>query len=362
MNTESTLNASMHTNRSINVGIIGVSGYTGLELLKLLTQHHVFNLCYVANTQGDTRIGDIHKMLDSMCIADLPISQANAKEAVEKCELIFLALPHKSAMAMAKDIFALKSDIKIVDLSADYRLNAANYEKHYCPHTDKENLANAIYGLPEYYRDSIKKAHLVANPGCYPTATLLALLPFMPYIDTQCAVFIDAKSGVSGAGKSLTQNTHFPHINENCFSYSPLTHRHQIEIIQKCEDLTKQSLELSFIPHLMPLTRGMLVSIFATLKSPLTQTQIDEILHTRYKNEPFIRIRKHPVSIAHTAGSHFCDIFAMSNMNTDNKHIYINSSIDNLLRGASSQALANANLMCGLDESLGIPKLSHGLF
>ncbi len=343
---------------SINVGIIGVSGYTGLELVKLLINHPIFNLNYVANTQGGAELAQIHKMLSSLDLAHLPIYQADAKAAIESCSLLFLALPHKNAMAMTKEIFALKHNAKIIDLSADYRLNTANYESYYCPLIDKENLAHAVYGLPEYYRKDIQKAHLIANPGCYPTATLLALLPFVPYIDGSCGVFVDAKSGVSGAGKSLTDNTHFPHINENLFSYSPLTHRHQIEITQKCHDISKEGLDIVFVPHLMPITRGMLVSVFATLKAPLSSQEAQEILSQAYKNEPFVRIRENPVSIAHTAGSHFCDIFVASS----GKNLYINSSIDNLLRGASSQALVNANLMCGLKENLGVPLVSYGLY
>ncbi|TLD89962.1 N-acetyl-gamma-glutamyl-phosphate reductase [Helicobacter sp. MIT 03-1614] len=339
----------------INVGIIGVSGYTGLELVKLILAHPIFKLSYIANTQGEMHLDEIHKMLFSL--SHLPVCKADAKEAVDKCELIFIALPHKSAMTMVREILSIKP-IKIVDLSADYRLNAKNYTAHYCPHIDTENLASAVYGLPEYNRALIQKSHLVANPGCYPTASLLALLPFLDYIDSSCGVFIDAKSGVSGAGKSLTENTHFPHINENLFSYSPLTHRHQIEIAEKCQTIGAKEMDIVFVPHLMPITRGMLISIFATLHSPLNSQEAYEILLNAYKNEAFVRIRKSPVSIAHVVGSHFCDIFVA----TTNKNIYINSSIDNLLRGASSQALLNANLMCGLDEHLGVPNIPYGIF
>lgn len=342
----------------IRVGIIGVSGYTGLELVKLLINHPVFELSYVANTQGEGELQDIHKMLASLCFSHLQIQKANPKTALESCELLFLALPHKSAMEMTQEIFALNPQAKVIDLSADYRLNAANYEKYYCPHTDRENLAHAIYGLPEYNRQYIQSAKLIANPGCYPTATLLALLPFSAYINPACGVFVDAKSGVSGAGKSLSENTHFSHINENLFSYSPLMHRHQIEISQKCYDITGNSLDIAFVPHLTPITRGMLVSIFATLHSPLSSQQAYEILHNAYKDEPFVRIRTNPVSIAHVAGSHFCDIF----VTTSGKNLYINSSIDNLLRGASSQALVNANLICGLEEQLGVPQIPYGIF
>ena len=341
--------------KRIPVGIIGVSGYTGLELLKLLLQHPVFEVCYLANTQGETRIDEIHKGLSQIC--DVSVQKADAKKAAQMCDLVFLALPHQQAMLTAKEILAF-GNTKVIDLSADYRLNAQNYEQYYCAHQDTENLKHAVYGLPEYNKDSIQNASLLANPGCYPTATLLALLPFVDYIDEQCGVFVDAKSGVSGAGKSLTTNTHYPHINENLFSYSPLKHRHQIEIEEKCLLFGKKLLQIDFVPHLTPLTRGMLVSVFAHLKSPMSPLKANQILQRFYASQPFIRIRENPVDISSVAGSHFCDIF----VSTRGKSLYVNSSIDNLMRGASSQALLNANLMCGLEEHLGIPRIPYGIF
>lgn len=343
----------------IKVGIIGASGYTGLELIKLLLHHPIFELCYIANTQGAQSLAHIHPMLESTPFASLPIHAANANDALRECELIFLALPHRHAMNFAREIFRLNADIKVVDLSADYRLSAEHYEAYYCEHIDKENLAHAVYGLPEYNAQSIESARLVANPGCYPTASLLALLPFAPYIDEEQAVFIDAKSGVSGAGKTLTENTHYPHINENLFSYMPLKHRHQIEIAEKCLSIGKSDLDIAFVPHLLPLTRGMLVSIFARLKKPLCLSEVNEILGLSYKNAPFVRIRSEPVSIAQVAGTHFCDIFVSL---YDESTLFISSAIDNLLRGASSQALANANIMCGLEHSLALPDVGFGVY
>lgn len=347
--------------RQIKAGIIGISGYTGLELAKILLSHPVFKLSYIANTQGESTLAKTHTMLDSLPLGDLPIRKANAQEALG-CEVLFLALPHKSAMAMAQEILTFcktkSKAIKIIDLSADYRLSAENYEANYCVHTDKENLKHAIYGLVEYNRQHIRNATLVANPGCYPTATLLGLLPFVSYLQDSNPVFIDAKSGVSGAGKTLSDNTHFAHINENLFAYSPLTHRHQTEIAEKCVTLGQKELDIHFVPHLSPITRGMLVSIFATLKSPLSTKEARGILASIYEGESFIRVREEPVKMSSVIGSNFCDIFVMCK----NNGIFINTAIDNLLRGASSQAVINANIMCGLDESLGIPQIPYGLF
>lgn len=330
----------------VSIGIIGVSGYTGLELIKIISQHPVFRIDYIANSDGGQQISDLHPSLQG--VFDFPIEKANVKEAARKCELVFLALPHKSSMEFTQKI--LEHNVKVVDLSADYRLSQENYESNYAQHTDSKNLKQAVYGLTEYAKDFIKNATLVANPGCYPTATLLGLLPFLPYLEEE-SVFVDAKSGVSGAGKKPTTNTHYPHINENMFSYSPFLHRHQIEIEEKCQIFGNKPLRVNFIPHLTPLTRGMLVSIFGRLKTKLDPL---ELLRNHYKNNSFIRIKESPVEIASVTGTHFCDIFAIAR----GKDFYTGVAIDNLLRGASSQAVANANLMCGLEAHLALPKVA----
>lgn len=331
----------------IKVGIIGISGYTGLELVKILINHQKFELCYVANTRGEDSLYNLYPNLVN-ATTNLDIQTINL-DSIKKLDLVFLALPHKESMRLTPEI--LNRGVKVVDLSADYRLSLQNYEANYCKHLDSTNLKHAVYGLIEWNKEAIKNASLVANPGCYPTASLLGILPFMPYIDDS-SIFIDAKSGVSGAGKSPSDNTHYPNINDNMFSYSPLKHRHQIEIVEKCELFGKRKIKVNFIPHLSPFTRGMLVSIFVRLREPINPL---EVLNKAYKNEPFIRIREQPVSVKHTVGSHFCDIFALS----DGCDLYINTSIDNLLRGASSQAIANANLMCGLESSYALPNIAY---
>lgn len=337
------------------VGIIGVSGYTGAELVRILHFHPKFEIAYLANTQGGMKLCEIHPQFFG--ILDTEVQKADVKQACQKCDILFLALPHKSAMEFVKEIYERidsKKIPKIIDLSADYRLNLAHYERTYCAHVDKENLKSAVYGLPEYAHDSIKCAKIVANPGCYPTASLLALLPFLPYIQKE-GIFIDAKSGVSGAGKKLTDDTHFPNINENLFAYAPLAHRHQIEIEEKCAKFGGiENLQVHFVPHLSPLSRGMLVSVFATLKSEVREDfEPLEILRCTYKESLFVRICTTPPRISNVRGSNMCDIFALKR----GRAVFISSAIDNLLRGASSQAVVNANLMCGFDEDCGIPKV-----
>ncbi|MDY0052883.1 MAG: N-acetyl-gamma-glutamyl-phosphate reductase [Aliarcobacter sp.] len=332
----------------MNVAIIGASGYTGLELIKILINHPKFNISYIANTTGDINVQDLHPCLKG--VIDLDVSLANAVDVAKVADLAFLALPHKASMAFAKDLLNL--GVKVVDLSADYRLELDAYEKHYCEHTDKEHIKDAVYGLPEYFKDDIRNAKLIANPGCYPTASLLALLPFIDYIDTNAPIFIDAKSGVSGAGKNLSETTHYCQINDNVHAYNPFKHRHMPEISEKVRVLKGIDVSINFVPHLLPLTRGMLVSVYATLKEDI---DVNEVLNNTYKDNEFVRIRNKPVDVKSVAGTNFCDLFVAKNANA----LFVSSAIDNLLRGASSQAVVNANIMCGYEEYEGIPKIAY---
>ncbi|WP_417326038.1 N-acetyl-gamma-glutamyl-phosphate reductase [Halarcobacter sp.] len=332
----------------MNVAIIGASGYTGLELIKILINHPTFNISYIANSTGEQNVQELHPCLKD--IIDVEVSKADANEVAKVADLAFLALPHKTSMSFAKELLEL--GVKVVDLSADYRLELETYEEHYCPHEDKEHIKDAVYGLPEYYKEELKSSKLVANPGCFPTAALLALFPFIDYIDTNTQIFIDAKTGMSGAGKGLKEVTHFGHLNENCHAYNPFKHRHMPEIQEKVKLVKGVDCQINFVPHLLPITRGMLVSVFATLKEDV---DVNKVLEEAYKDSPFVRVRNTPVDLKSTAGTNFCDIF----VETNGKALFVNSSIDNLLRGASSQAVVNANLMCGLDEEEGIPKIAY---
>jgi len=332
----------------MNVAIIGASGYTGLELIKILINHPKFNIVYIANSIGEINVQNLHPCLKK--VINIEVEKANVKEVAKVAKLAFLALPHKTSMLFAKEL--LKLDVKVVDLSADYRLDLETYEKYYCPHEDKEHIKTSVYGLPEYYKEDLKNATLVSNPGCYPTASLLALLPFIDYIQENTPIFIDAKSSVSGAGKKLTKMGNFVHLNENHHAYKPFNHRHMPEIKEKIKKLKNKDFQINFVPHLLPISRGILVSIYGTLKDEI---DVEKILNEAYLNDKFIRIRKEPVHIKSTAGTNFCDIYALR----DKKALFINSSIDNLLRGASSQAVVNGNIMCGYDEDEGIPKLAY---
>ncbi len=335
--------------RKVAVGIVGASGYTGLELVKILLQHPYFELTYIAGSEDIQSITEIHSSLKN--VFEQSIHKACIDGAKECCSLLFLALPHKKAMEFAKK--ALEAEMKVVDLSADYRLNEQTYKQYYTEHIDKEHLKEAVYGLIEWQRGLIQKARLVANPGCYPTASLLGLLPFTPYIDIGYPIFIDAKSGVSGAGKTLSYNTHFVNINENMFAYAPFSHRHEPEIYEKLCLLGDCKAQIRFVPHLVPLSRGMLISAFVRLKAHNIDTL--SLLKDCYKGERWIRICDSPVSVKNVAGTHFCDIYIQHK----DRDLWINVAIDNLLRGASSQAVFNANLMCGFDEETAIPFVAY---
>lgn len=331
--------------KKIKVGVIGASGYTGLELVKILIKHPNFELSYVANSEGDSTIDELYPLLSGVC--DMAVSKADATEASQKCELVFLALPHKTAMAFVEPLIEL--GVKVVDLSADYRLPLDVYEEHYTKHTDVKNLEHAVYGLPELVGSKLKEAKLVANPGCFPTSAILGLLPFMDKRVANTPIIIDSKTGVSGAGKKLSDVTHFVNVNDNLFAYNPLLHRHAPEIAQK---LGVSFDEVNFVPHLIPLTRGMISSIYIQ-----TQGEFDafEVLKEFYKDAPHVRVSKNPVDMKNVAGTNFCDIYVKQKGGI----LFISSAIDNLMRGASSQAVVNANIMMGLDETTGIPDIAY---
>ena len=331
--------------KKINVGIVGATGYTGLELVKILLKHPNFDLVYIANSEGGTTINKLHPSLNGICEDE--VKKADVSDMAELCELVFLALPHKTAMAYVKPLIA--KGVKVVDLSADYRLDLETYEEFYCPHTDKENLTHVVYGLPELNREALKNASLVANPGCFPTSAILGLLPFLNKRSQNTPIVIDAKTGVSGAGKKLSEVTHFVNVNDNLFAYNPLGHRHAPEIAQKIGVAFD---DVHFVPHLVPVTRGMISSIYIQVDTAFDEV---ELLREFYKNDIHVRVSDTPVDMKNVAGTNFCDIYVKRKGNM----LFISSAIDNLMRGASSQAVVNANLMMGIAEDVAIPDIAY---
>jgi len=334
--------------KQIPVGIVGVSGYTGLELVKMLITHPYFELKYVANTEGGTWLTELHPILDG--VFNLDVKKVDIKEIADTCKLVFLALPHKTAMNTAKELLAC--GVRVVDLSADYRLSLESYEKNYCKHEDADNLRHAVYSIPELHGNSAFGVNLIANPGCHVTASLLALAPFLSYIDLAQPIFIDSKTGISGAGKSPNATVHFVSVSDNVDPYNIIKHRHAIEIEEHASLLVGKDVKVTFVPSHMPMIRGMLASVYATLKHDI---DVKTIIHSFYKDKAFIRVRKDPPHTKTVVGTHFADVYA----DTNNKALVSFCAIDNLLRGASSQALANANIMFGYEEGLAIPKVAY---
>ncbi|MBF0511455.1 MAG: N-acetyl-gamma-glutamyl-phosphate reductase [Candidatus Omnitrophica bacterium] len=336
----------------IRVAILGVSGYTGIELLGLLLKHPGVRVTYVSanNTQG--AIQDLFPQFLNQ--TTLVCQKTDVKEAAAQCDLAFLALPHTESMNVVPSL--LKAGVKVIDLSADYRLKTPKvYEKWYGQkHKDTKNLKEAVYGLPELYRQKIKKAHFIANPGCYPTATILGLAPLVSTRKDIQSIIVDAKSGVSGAGRKPVVGLLASELNGNFKAYKVLCHQHTPEIDAQISILSHHALHAHFVAHLLPITRGILNTIYVQLKNGITLNQVHQLYKKFYKMEPFVRLHglNAQPEIKNVANTNFCDIgLAVS---PDKKMVVITSAIDNLVKGASGQALQNMNIMCGFNEIEGL--------
>ncbi|MBC8440783.1 MAG: N-acetyl-gamma-glutamyl-phosphate reductase [Deltaproteobacteria bacterium] len=337
----------------INVGIAGASGYTGVELVKLISNHPETKLCAVtSNSYKDSSLTDIFPSMrgfENLICEDLDIQSLS-----RKIDIMFLALPHKISMEHVPAL--LDHKIKVIDLSADYRFtNAASYESVYQEHTSKHLLEQSVYGLSEIYRNQIKESNLVGNPGCYPTSILLPLLPLLKEgLILPDGIISDSKSGVSGAGRTLSLTTHFCEANESFTAYKIGNHRHTPEINEILSIHAQQKVSITFVPHLLPLTRGMLSTIYAQATDNATEEKIRKTFHAYYSDEPFLRIldkNMYP-AISHVRGTNCCDIGFHFDERT--KKIIIISAIDNLLKGAAGQAVQNMNILFGLDDQTGL--------
>jgi N-acetyl-gamma-glutamyl-phosphate reductase len=340
----------------LKVAIIGASGYTGFELIRLSVQHPQIELVAVSSEKFTGKaVGEVFPSLGDT--VKLTFHALSEQEEVREADFVFSALPHSESMGVVPRL--IEQGKKVVDLSADFRLRTADlYEQWYKKHTAPALLKEAVYGLPEVYREKIRHAQLVANPGCYPTAVLLALIPAVQegLIDLK-SIIIDAKSGVSGAGRSPVLNSLFAEANEGVKPYKIGAHQHTPEIEQELGLIAQQQVSLLFTPHLMPMNRGILITAYATPKTTIAQKDIFNIYHTFYQNDRFVRVC--PIdtvpSTQQVKGSNYCDIGIIVDAKT-NRLILI-AAIDNLVKGASGQAIQNMNIMAGLEEDLGITQL-----
>ena len=337
----------------INVGVIGATGYTGEEIIKILVKHKNVRLtCLEAALEKEAPINEILPSISEKI--DLVCMKPDEEKAKALADLLFLALPHKVSMKVAP-VF-LKAKKKVIDLSADYRLDAEEYEKWYgVKHEDKANIKEAVYGLPELFREKIEKAVFIANPGCYPTSVILSVAPLLEKgLIEPDQIICDSKTGITGAGRKPGWNLENPDVKDNFKAYKVNNHQHLPEMEKILRDICKKDVKITFIPHLLPLERGILSTIYLRLKKGKSYEDIAGIYKEKYVGCPFVRIKpagQFP-QLKEVAFTNFFDLGFT--VDADKKMIIAISAIDNLLKGAAGQAVQNMNIMCGFRETEGL--------
>jgi len=326
----------------LSVGVVGGTGYTGSELLRLLCVHPGVQLEIATSRREEgNSVADVHPHLRGL--VDMEFSGFDSRAIADSCDIVFLALPHRTAAEHVEQLW--EHDVKIVDLSADYRLAPDMYEKVY----GKSNpfVKPAVYGLPELHPE-VAGARLVANPGCYPTGAILSAAPLVKAGLVELAIF-DSKSGISGAGAAPTTVSHYPNMAENVIPYSVTNHRHKAEITQELGLLGDAGVR--FTPHIFPGIRGILTTAHLVLRRGVTDEEVGRLYGEFYDGAPFIRLQG--VHLASVRGTNFCDISWEINENKPDEVVVL-SVIDNLVKGAAGAAVQNMNLMSGMDEKLGL--------
>ena len=346
----------------IRVGVVGATGYAGAETVRLVCGHPQMELVRATSTkEAGTRIDALYPGFIGTCSIELVAPDAD--DLAQSCDLVFLAVPHTGALALAPQLTA--AGVKVVDLSADYRLSdPAVYEAWYAPHTSRELLAQAVYCIPELNRADLqvlanadpRTPRLVANPGCYPTATTLAAAPVLAagLLAAGATVIVDAISGVSGAGKGCNARTHYCSADENLEAYGVAKHRHQPEIAQNLGRLAGRDVPVIFTPHLAPLKRGLLSTVYMPLGQVVDFQQVQALYEAAYAGERFVSVLPAGVQprTASVAGSNRAQVAVALDERTNT--VIATCAIDNLVKGAAGQAVQNANILCGLDEGMGL--------
>ncbi len=337
----------------LRVAIAGASGYTGFELVRLLSAHPQVQLTMITSrAQCGQPLDEFYPALKGFC--DLTFENPEAPRLVAEADLVFTALPHQAAMGLVPHL--LVGGVKVVDLSADYRFrDPAVYQEWYQPHKTPELLSESVYGLPELHEARIRTARLVANPGCYPTSVILAAAPLLSksLIDPH-SIIADSKSGVSGAGRGASTAVHFCEVNDGFRAYGVAQHRHTPEMEQELSLLAGEPLKISFTPHLVPMSRGILSTVYAKLRPEVSLEQVDTAFEEAYRHAQFVRLcgSKSLPTTLQVRGSNFCDLAWRVDIRTG--RVIVISVIDNLTRGASGQAISNMNLMSGFPEDMGL--------
>lgn len=337
----------------LKISIIGATGYGGVELIRLLLTHPQGEIVSIySNSQAGKYIEEVYPHLNYIFTDEL---KAIDVETIQKeTDVVFIATPSGVSGKLVPQL--MNGTLKIIDLSGDLRLETpALYTKWYKKETaEKAVLDQAVYGLSEWMAEEVAKATVIANPGCYPTATLLALLPLLREgLIEEKSIIVDAKSGVTGAGRSVSLGSHFCEVNESISAYKVAKHQHIPEIEQTLQRLTGKDALISFTPHLVPMNRGILATIYASLLDGVTGEQVVEAYTKAYEGKPFVRLRPgaHPKT-KEVTGSNYCDIAWHIDDRTG--RIVLLSTIDNVVKGAAGQAIQNMNIMFGLDEQTGL--------
>jgi N-acetyl-gamma-glutamyl-phosphate reductase len=331
----------------VRVAILGASGYSARELMKLLLRHpHAAITALTTRSTDSKHVGEVHPVLADRL--DLLLENLSPSQVAERADCVFCCLPHGASASAVAEL--LPRGKKVIDLSADYRLNdAAEYEKWYgMKHPDAKRMPETVYGLPEIYRERIQNADLVANPGCYPTSAILALAPLLRAgAILPKGIIIDSKSGVSGGGREPKPAFHYPECNESVSAYGVGTHRHMPEIDQVLTDVADAEVKVVFTPHLIPMDRGILSTCYAESTGEFSESSMLGVLKDFYEGEPFVRVSHALPATKQVSGTNFCDITVRSVRG----RVVVISAIDNLVKGASGAAVQNFNLMHGFDET-----------
>ncbi len=334
----------------VKIGILGATGYTALELLKILLRHEQVTVTTLTSRQeGNPHIASVHPQLAGRL--DLTLENLEVEMVAARTDCVFSCLPHGVSASVIPRF--LDAGSRVIDFGADYRLNdAAIYEQWYGQrHPDAERMSSIVYGLPELYSDKIIASQLVANPGCYPSSAILALAPLLSagLIEVD-DIIIDSKSGISGAGRSPKLTTHYPECNESISAYNVGRHRHTPEIEQVLSAVAGNDVSVIFTPHLIPMDRGILTTTYSRPVKTITENQLMDTLREFYADRPFVRVVEHLPGTKDTLGTNFCDVTAR----IVRGRVITISCLDNLVKGASGVAVQNLNLMFGYAETLGL--------
>jgi N-acetyl-gamma-glutamyl-phosphate reductase len=331
------------------VAVLGAKGYTALELIKILLRHPGVEICAVVDLEESDRIAGVHPSLRGRL--SLPVEKLAPKDLASRCECVFCCLPHAASASVIPEI--LSFGVKVVDFSADYRLDSPEVFKQWyeIDHPDATRLGKVPYGMPELFRERIIPAPLVANPGCYPTTAILPLTPLLrAKLIEPNDIILDAKSGISGAGRNPRLGTHYPECNESISAYGVGKHRHVPEINQYLSQAAGVPMEVIFTPHLTPMDRGILTTAYARPTRIVSQEELLDTIRTFYANEPFVQVVEHLPATKDVAFTNSCHITAR----VVGQRVMTIAVIDNLIKGASGSAVQNFNLMFGYDETLAL--------